>query len=338
MQPLVAIDFAGLPEDVCLRHAAFLAAAQGPDGGFPGRRGPSDLYYTGFALWALAMLGRLTAPIAQAAGGFLRERLGPKGTVPFSSDENRDSPPDENRDSPRDADGNRDSLPGRSISAADAFSLVSGSVAVELATGADPLAEAGRGRRQLVAELFRPFQRADGGYAKTLRGASSTYQTFLVVRAMQWVGLAPQRPEAIVRLIQSRQREDGGFVEIDQMRSSGTSPTAAAVDLLTTLGALDEATRGAAAKFLLGMQTTEGGLRANRRIPGADLLSTFSGLVALGELGAMDRLDAAAVARFVRSLDRPGGGFFAAAWDDTPDVEYTFYGLGTLALYSGFPV
>jgi geranylgeranyl transferase type-2 subunit beta len=52
----------------------------------------------------------------------------------------------------------------------------------------------------------------------------------------------------------------------------------------------------------------------------------------LGELGATERLDTAAVGRFVRTLERPGGGFFGAAWDDTPDVEYTFYGLGTLAL------
>ena len=31
-------------------------------------------------------------------------------------------------------------------------------------------------------------------------------------------------------------------------------------------------------------------------------------------------------------LAQPAGGFFAAAWDTAADVEYTFYGLGCLAL------
>ena len=38
------------------RHARYLRAAQNPDGGFSGREGDSDLYYTGFALRGLAVL------------------------------------------------------------------------------------------------------------------------------------------------------------------------------------------------------------------------------------------------------------------------------------------
>jgi len=37
------------PADFRDRHAAYLRAHQNPDGGWPGREGPSDLYYTGFA-------------------------------------------------------------------------------------------------------------------------------------------------------------------------------------------------------------------------------------------------------------------------------------------------
>ena len=54
----------GLPEDLRRRHGAWLAAAQREDGGFAGRRGASDVYYTGFALRGLAMLGQLTSAVA----------------------------------------------------------------------------------------------------------------------------------------------------------------------------------------------------------------------------------------------------------------------------------
>ncbi|MEZ6104587.1 MAG: hypothetical protein R3B96_00350 [Pirellulaceae bacterium] len=83
---------------------------------------------------------------------------------------------------------------------------------------------------------------------------------------------------------------------------------------------------------MLERQSDEGGLTANTRIPIADVLSTFTGLVTLTDLGARDEVDLAAIARFVAELESPDGGFRAALWDDRYDVEYSFYGLGTLAL------
>ena len=71
---------------------------------------------------------------------------------------------------------------------------------------------------------------------------------------------------------------------------------------------------------------------ANTRIPIADLLSTFTGLLTLFDLNAPDAIQLPPARRFVESLAQPAGGFFAAAWDTAADVEYTFYGLGSLAL------
>lgn len=38
-----------VPESIRTRHTAYLRSCQNPDGGFSGREGGSDLYYTGFA-------------------------------------------------------------------------------------------------------------------------------------------------------------------------------------------------------------------------------------------------------------------------------------------------
>jgi geranylgeranyl transferase type-2 subunit beta len=73
-------------------------------------------------------------------------------------------------------------------------------------------------------------------------------------------------------------------------------------------------------------------LRANTRIPIADLLSTFTGALTLLDLQAIDQIDIRAALRFAQGLQLEFGGFHAAVWDDADDVEYTFYGLGCLAL------
>lgn len=64
----------------------------------------------------------------------------------------------------------------------------------------------------------------------------------------------------------------------------------------------------------------------------ADLLSTFTGLFALADLAALSTIRGEAARRYTLSLEQPSGGFCAGAWETTADVEYTFYGLGTLAL------
>src|SRR5262245_66481922 len=78
---LLADGVARLPAEQRTRHAAYLAAAQGADGGFPGREGGSDLYYTGFALRGLAVLDALTPEVCRRAAGFLRASLTRQASV-----------------------------------------------------------------------------------------------------------------------------------------------------------------------------------------------------------------------------------------------------------------
>src|SRR5439155_19820454 len=93
--------------------------------------------------------------------------------------------------------------------------------------------------------------------------------------------------------------------------------------------------RAGVAELLLDVASEEGGFRANGRVPLADLLSTFTASWTLAELGAVERMDAAEVAGYAEAVERAQGGFRGGLWDDRVDVEYTFYGLGVLGLFSG---
>ena len=71
----LAAGVAALPEETRRRHAAYLAAARSDDGGYTGRQGPSDFYYTSFALRGLALLDALDDRTAERAREFLEAGL-----------------------------------------------------------------------------------------------------------------------------------------------------------------------------------------------------------------------------------------------------------------------
>jgi geranylgeranyl transferase type-2 subunit beta len=286
-----------LDEEFRARHARYVLAAQNSDGGFSGREGPSDLYYTGFALRGLAIVGELDGEPARRAAGFLKGQLSRQTTI------------------------------------IDFLSLLYGAMLLEASAGIDIFADAQPDWRQAVAAALERFRRADGGYAKTDEGqSSSTYYTFLVLLCQQLIGVEPSQPQTIVDFVHSRWRDDGGFVEIGPMKRSGTNPTAAAIGTLKILDAIDDDTRQAVIEYLVDAQNEEGGLLANARIPVADVLSTFTGALTLGDLDALDRIDRARARRYVESMQHATGGFRGGEWDNGVDVEYTFYGIGASAL------
>jgi geranylgeranyl transferase type-2 subunit beta len=295
----LALGLESLPGESRERHAAFLKTFQQADGGFRGREGGSDLYYTGFALRGLALLGHLHGDVADRAAEYLRSQL------------------------------------SRQVPMVDFLSLIYGAAVLNLSAGINVFGGSAAGWQNNIAGALESFRRDDGGYAKTDEGAtSSLYHTFLVVLSQQLIEQPVVEPARIVEFVRSRHREDGGFVEMPQMKRSGTNPTAAAIGLLRILDALDDEVREATIDFLAEMQTDEGGLRANTRIPIADLLSTFTGTLTLADLRAIDTIDVPAVRRYALQLEQPEGGFLGAVWDHAADVEYTFYGLGVLALTS----
>jgi geranylgeranyl transferase type-2 subunit beta len=289
------------PESFRKKHGAYLRDLQNGDGGFSGREGDSDLYYTGFALRGLAVLDELTRGLCERAAIFLRESL------------------------------------HRQASVVDFFSLLYACLLIQMHGGPDVLADSPTDWPDRVAALLETFRTADGGYAKTAgSSAGSTYHTFLVALCYQLLNRPVPAIESLGGFLASRRREDGGYVEIAPMKRSGANPTAAGVGVRQVLAAqaggdpteADDAVAG----FLAAMQNAEGGFQANARAPLADLLSTFTGVWTLERLGALDRIDRSAALAYVQSLELPSGGFRGGLWDDRADVEYTFYGLGALAL------
>jgi geranylgeranyl transferase type-2 subunit beta len=215
----------------------------------------------------------------------------------------------------------------------DFLSLIYGGMLLQSAAGVDIFEQAAATWRDSIAAALDNLRRDDGGYAKGAEGnASSTYHTFLVLLVLELIEKAPPEPQKIILFLRSQQAEEGGFREIRASKRAGTNPTAAAIGTLRILTSLDDQTRADTIDFLAEMQTDEGGLRANTRIPIADLLSTFTGLLTLQDLGGQQEIDVAEVKKFVQSLSRDEGGFHGAVWDQSHDVEYSFYGLGCLGL------
>src|SRR5206468_10838790 len=80
------------------------------------------------------------------------------------------------------------------------------------------------------------FRTSDKGYNKSPGATSgSTYHTFLVGLCFELLGRSLPNPDDVLRFVESRRREDGGYVEVAAMRRSGTNPTAAAIGLLHLL-------------------------------------------------------------------------------------------------------
>lgn len=287
-----------LDPDLRAKHAAFIRDRQQADGGFPGREGGSDLYYTGFALRSLAVLQALSPEICEPCGRFLQSRLTSSAGV------------------------------------VDFFSLLVSCYLVPLGGGPDVLAAAPADWKDRVAATLESFRTSDAGYGKVPGAKSgSTYTSFLVSLALQLLDRPIPDPHALIAFVKSRRRDDGGYVEIAAMKRSGTNPTAAGVGVLQILDAFEDEAKERVASFLAALPSKfEGGMRANDRIPVADLLSTFTGAWTLDQLGAIDRVNLTALREYAESCEHGPGGFKGGLWDEVPDVEYTFYGLGVLAL------
>ncbi len=286
-----------LPDGFRSRHSEYLLAAQRPDGGFAGRLGGSDIYYTMFALRSAELLISADEGLWRGAARYAHNLSGP----------------------PRDM--------------IECFCLLYIRWLAGERAGAGRNAE----RRAEIMEIVARSRAADGGYARFPGGEATVYHTFLAALCAELSVSDFSGAAEAAAFVNSRRCADGGYADSAQAGGEGaTNPTAAALALLTLFGtAQTPGLYESAAEFLASMQRPEGGFAAGGGAPEPDLLSTFTASVALAGIGASGRVKLAPVARFAQSLQANPGGFRACAGDAAPDVEYTYYGLGTLALLAG---
>ena len=271
----------------------FLAALD-QNGGFRGRKGVGDLYYSAFAIRGLFLLGVLDD-----------EELLPRVAEFLDKQYRRED-----------------------LSPVDLLSWTFCATLVHAVRSTELLPE------QMASLLHRweRFRCADGCFAASEQSAcSSTYTTFLTAIFYELLGTPEHSLSIPVEPIFERRRSDGGFVELPPLQYSGTNPTAAAVGLLTLLE-IPLPEKEKTVEFLCRCQQHTGGFQAHARIPVPDLLSSFSALMTLHDLDAIDAVHRSPLRNFVSSLRSPDGGFFGMPLDQQSDVEYTFYGMALEAM------
>lgn len=273
---------ASLNKDRKEAHSSTVRKFQNSDGGFSGRQGSSDLYYTAFAVEALSALGALTEEELHKAWHFALK-------TPLES----------------------------IVDAVNTLRIVS----------------LRGGKCHELIDFVESFRTSDGGYGKRREDSSgSTYHTFLACLFYDYHGIEPPEAEGLTEFLRARQREDGGFVENDRAEYSSANATSAGLSLGSLLRLSSEEFLTNACRYLSSHQTDAGGWSGGVKLLIPDLLSSFSAVVALHSVFSLTKEQKRRVLDFVLRLEQPAGGFSGTPLDNESDVEYTYYGLGVLAL------
>jgi geranylgeranyl transferase type-2 subunit beta len=281
-----------LPAGFRARHSNYLRSAQRAGGGFAGRQGGSDIYYTMFALRSAELLVPADDALWRSAAQYAASL----------------------------------SAPPRGMVECFCLLYIRRLVGERAGTGR------GDAERAEIMESVARSRAPDGGYACFPGGEATLYHTFLAALCAELSDSELSGAREAAAFAESRRCADDGYADSASDGGEGaTNPTAAALALLSFYGQPTSAPHRAAG-FLASMQRPEGGFAACAGAPAPDLLSTFTASVALAETGALRRVKLAPVARFAQALEARDGGFRGCAADDAPDAEYTYYGLGTLAL------
>ena len=175
-----------------------------------------------------------------------------------------------------------------------------------------------------ILDRVETYRTADGGYHASRESAcGSAYHAFLAVAAYQDLKVDPPDIERVAVSLAALRSEDGAFAN-ERGRPRGSTPATAAAAIL--IRHLDMPASPMLAEWLLS-RCRQGGFVANPEAPVPDLLSTATALHALSSLHASLDAIREACLDFVDSLWTSQGAFYGTWVDDTPDCEYTYYGL-----------
>jgi geranylgeranyl transferase type-2 subunit beta len=303
LDAMLGAGAAGFSEQFADVQTSFVAGRQQPDGGFCGRQGGSDLYYTDFALRTLDLLAPDHEAIGRTADFVVSASDRLRGPVECF-------------------------CPLNVCRMLERWASRAASCRRRLRT---PTV----GCERKIGESLRRCLLSGGGFSRGRRdGRTSAYGTFLGALCLQMLGeeLPAAEVAKAVAAVRNLRRPDGGFAEQADQPPSQTNATAAAVGFLSLCDALAPDDAEGARRFLVGMQAADGGFKGHAAVARGDLLSTYTAMLTATALDGLRRVDLPGVARFVRQVALPRGGFVACLEDDLADVEYTYYGVGIAAL------
>jgi geranylgeranyl transferase type-2 subunit beta len=283
LDDLLRLGLAPVSSGFLAAQADFVLARQLPDGGFGGRRGLADPYYTDFALRVLTAGAGSRAALTAAALYLSGLPAAPRNLVDCFSRLNAARLLQEaglaatvDRDAVgavlqrQAAAGGGFCRPGGEVSAYHTFL---GALCCELLGGALPEAAGAR-------ERLRGLRCADGGYGDH-RGASSG-QTNATAAAVAFLlgreALPADAARAAVDFLASMQAPDGGFRAHAGAAEGDLLSAFTGLLTLAGLDALDRVDLPAAGRFLQALGEPGGGFRGTPNDPEADIEYTYYGL------------------------------------------------------------
>lgn len=278
----IAWGLRDLPAEDRRRHVAFLLSRQQADGGFVGRAGGSDLYYTSFAAQSLSLLAALDGgePLRRCAA--FVQGCRPKDIIELVQHLHAGLLLGTNRDagdasvakfleSYRSADGGY----GKQVGAAEGSTYWSYLTALCYDAIGDRPPDRGR-----LRAFLRGRQCSDGGFSETGHASvGSTNATAAGVALAAMIGLSalPMIPPAL-RFLAGMQSPMGGFL------AGGCVPVPDLLSTFTVVVALTEAKAvgridlAKAAEFAASCADPTGGYRAIPWDDEVDVEYTFYGL------------------------------------------------------------
>ena len=187
-----------------------------------------------------------------------------------------------------------------------------------------------------VKAIFQRVERyRSGGYGFRMTPDAkhdSIYATFLAFLAYEDTGKVIRDPAALTCCFDKLKTKDGAYADQPGLSTGTTTVTAAAAVLLSYLGETVDPSVG---NWLVSRRSKHGGFLATPNASIPDLLSTATALFALQtHQYPLDEIKESCLT-FIEEMWDDCGGFYGHIFDNTPDCEYTFYGLLSLGILTG---
>jgi geranylgeranyl transferase type-2 subunit beta len=293
MDGLLALALQRLSEGFQREQAAYVRCRQQPDGGFPGRRGGSDPYYTEFAVRLLVALDPDPAALRLTAGYLAHVAPPPRDAVQVFSLLHaarllagagcpvvRDpSPWREVLEAQRLPTGGLGRVGGGHVSVTQTFV---GALGWELLGEPMP-------RREAAEAALCPLQGTGGGFGE--QPGETREQTSATAGAVCFLMPAQALPAAEARragdFLLAQQTPAGGFRAHPDAPADDLLSTHNALIALSLLDRLGEADLSGVARHLRATARPEGGFAACAEDPETDLEYTYYGAATLALLRAM---------------------------------------------------